>query len=72
MSRDQETPETTPEEADYNKGYFTMPRQLRAECLAAFWNTYKLVLFIAEQTFGWHSRWVALSYDEKWPQEAKW
>ena len=49
---------------DYNKGYFFMPRELRAACAQVHKNTSQLVEFIAEQTFGWHARWVYLTYDE--------
>lgn len=52
------------EEIDYNQGYFLMPRELRAACAQVHKNTAQLVEFIAEQTFGWHSRWVYLTYDE--------
>lgn len=52
------------EQPDYNKGYFVMPRELRAACAQVHKNTSQLVEFIAEQTFGWHARWVYLTYDE--------
>lgn len=52
------------QEEDYNQGYFNMPRELRAACAQVHKNTAQLVEFIAEQTFGWHSRWVYLTYDE--------
>lgn len=58
MSNEQESIE------DYNKGYFSMPRELRAACAQVHKNTSQLVEFIAEQTFGWHARWVYLTYDE--------